>query len=188
MPDAHENRYQDLTEAPIHWSVKFGENVKVGHYVTIDEGSQIGNNVIIGHGVKIRSDVTIGNDCMIGHNTVFESDANVGNNVTIHCQCHITKYAVIKDYCFLGPKTMCINTYHISHGRDFDAKLTGPVFGWGSRVGSGAIIMPGVKLGRECEIGAGAVVTKDTKEFTTYAGIPAKETRKVPLSERLRWP
>ena len=148
-----EERYKDLTESPIHWSIKFGNNVRIGYYVTIDENCVIGNNVMIGHGTHIRSNVNIGNNTIIGHNVIIEADTLIGNNVTIQSQCHITKLAVISDRCFFGPKAMCINTHRISHGRKFKAELSGPFFGYGCRIGAGAKIMPGIKLNRECEIG-----------------------------------
>ena len=185
MTGIYEEPYENLTESPIHWSIKFGENVKIGHYVVIDKNCKIGDNTKICNGTVIRSNVVIGNNSIIGHNCVIESDTTIGAHVTIQSQCHITKYASIKDHCFFGPKAMCINTYHISHGRKFQPKLTGPVFESGCRIGAGAIIMPGIKLAQECEIGAGAVVTKDCKAFSTYMGIPAKYIRPVPDNERL---
>ena len=185
MTGIYQNPYENLSEAPISWSVKFGQDVKIGHYVVIDSDCVIGDHAIICNGTVIRSNVIIGNNSIIGHNCVIESDTKIGTDVTIQSQCHITKYASIGNHCFFGPKAMCINTYHISHGRPFKPQLTGPVFETGCRIGSGAIIMPGVKLGQECEIGAGAVVTKDCKEFSTYMGIPAKYIRSVPENERL---
>lgn len=91
MKELHESRYSDLTEAPIHWSVKFGKGVGIGHYVTIGENCVIGDNVMIGDGTHIGSNVNIGNETVIGHNVVIESGTLVENNITIHSQCHITK-------------------------------------------------------------------------------------------------
>jgi len=169
---------------PIHWSVKFGKNVKIGSGVVIDELVEIGDDVFIGHNTVIRNNVKIGNRSVVGHLVVIESDTIIGNYVTIQSQCHITKNAVIKDKVFFGPKAMCINTYHISHGRNFKPKLKGPVIGYGARIGSGSVIMPGVKIGRETEIGANATVTKDCDPFWVYIGSPAKKKREVSKEER----
>ena len=147
MTDIYEQLYQNLTKTPIHWSVKFGTNIKIGHYVVIDENCQIGDNVVICHGTSIRSNVIINDNSVIGHNCVIESDSMIGSHVTIQPQCYITKFTVVGNHCFFGPGSMSINTYHISHGRKFKPELVGPVIGFGCRIGSGAIIMPGIKLG-----------------------------------------
>jgi acetyltransferase-like isoleucine patch superfamily enzyme len=103
--------------------------------------------------------VTIGNDSIIGHLVMIEADTQIGEHVTIQSQCHITKFAFIDDHVFFGPMAMCINTKQISHGRDFKPKLEGPRFGYGARIGAGAIILPGTRIGANASIGAGALVS-----------------------------
>lgn len=181
------SRYENVcdTNAPIHWSTRFGKNVRVGEGVVIDEDCVIGDNVFIGHNTVIRNNVKIGNNTVIGHLVVVESNTNIGNSVTIQSQCHITKFATIEDRVFFGPKAMCINTNHISHGRNFKPKLEGPKIGYGCRIGSGAIIMPGVVLEREVEVGANSTVTKNCESFGVYVGSPAKKIRDVNMEERL---
>lgn len=170
---------------PIHWSVKFGENVRIGEGIVIDEDVIIGNNVFIGHNTVIRNNVIIGDNTVIGHLVLIESDTSIGSNVTIQSQCHITKFAKIEDNVFFGPKAMCINTHRISHGRNYKPDLKGPTIGYGCRIGAGAVIMPGVVLGREVLIGANSTVTKDCESFSVYIGVPAKKIKDVDLEERL---
>lgn len=171
-------------QSPIHWSVVFGSNVTLGENVVIDEGCHIGSNVFIGHNTVIRNGVTLNDNVTIGHLVVIESETEVGARTTIQSQCHITKYAYIGEDCFFGPKAMCINTNKISHGRKFEANLNGPYFSFGCRVGSGAVVMPGIALGREVEIGANSTVTKDCRDYGVYIGSPAKWVRDVPEGER----
>ena len=169
---------------PIHFSVKFGKNVKIGENVVIDKNCTIGDNVFIGHNTVIRENVSIGSNSVLGHLVVIEADTIIGNFVTIQSQCHITKFATIEDNVFFGPKAMCINTYHISHGRKFKPELNGPIIRFGARVGSGSVIMPGVEIGRETEIGANSTVTRNCLPFCVYIGSPAKMKRSVPTAER----
>jgi len=44
-------------------------------------------------------------------------------------------------------------------------------------IGAGAVIMPGITLGKGSVIGANAVVTKDTEDYAVYVGVPAKKIR-----------
>lgn len=163
----------------------YGNNFsKVGQGVVIDENVTLGKNVFIGHNTVIRSGVTIGDNTVIGHLVVIEADTKIGNNVTIQSQCHITKLATIEDRVFFGPKAMLINTHKISHGRNFEANLQGPTIKYGARIGAGAVIMPGIVIGREAMIGANSTVTKDCKDFGIYIGSPAGYKKDIDEKEK----
>jgi acetyltransferase-like isoleucine patch superfamily enzyme len=171
---------------PISFESIFGANVRIGENVIIDDNCTIGNNVFIGNNTMIRSGVKIGDDSIIGHLVMIESNTKIGQKVTIQSQCHITKNADIADRCFFGPMAMMINTRNISHGRDFEPILEGPKVGFGCRIGSGAIIMPGVTIGENVSIGAGSVVLESVPSRQIWVGIPARFIRNVPKRELLK--
>jgi len=77
------------------------------------------------------------------------------------------------------------NTRKISHGRSYEPEIEGPVIKYGARIGSGAIILPGITIGREALVGAGCVVTKDVPDYTVFMGIPGECKGEVPEDERL---
>jgi acetyltransferase-like isoleucine patch superfamily enzyme len=183
----YERRFKTIRgdQDPISMDARIGENVTVGYNVIIDGGCKIGNNVFIGNNSMIRSGVEIGNDSIIGHLVMIESDTKIGEKVTIQSQCHITKSATIADRCFFGPMAMCINTRNISHGRNYEAILEGPNIKFGCRIGSGAIIMPGVTIGENVSIGAGAVVTRSIPDGEIWLGVPARFRGKIPKRELL---
>jgi len=64
-------------------------------------------------------------------------------------------------------------------------ELKGVIVEEGARIGANATILPGIRVGRDSVVGAGAVVTKDVKEFTIVAGNPAKKIGMVPKEHRL---
>ena len=168
---------------PIHWSVVFGMDVKVGENVVIDAGCQIGDNVFIGHNTVIRSNVKIGDDSIIGHLVMIESNTVIGHDTTIQSQCHITKNAVIGNHIFFGPTATMINTHRISHGRDYVPEiLTTTIKDW-ARIGTGSICMPGVTISENAHLAAGAVATKDVPENEIWSGVPAKYLKNVPEDE-----
>ena len=170
---------------PIHPDAKIGENVKIGHGTIIEEDCVIGNNVFIGHYVLLRKGTIVGNDTKISHFATTEPGARIGNNVNMGVYCHVTKDAVLQDWVFFGFRSTTLNTKKIAYGRNFPVTLEPPVIEYGARIGGCVIIMPGVTIGREALIGAGALITKDCDPYGIYVGRPAKKMGEVREEERL---
>jgi acetyltransferase-like isoleucine patch superfamily enzyme len=61
-----------------------------------------------------------------------------------------------------------------------DYELKGPVIRRGASVGANATVLPGVEIGVEAVVGAGAVVTKDVPPKVIVAGVPARKIGEVP--------
>ncbi|WP_408099259.1 sugar O-acetyltransferase [Peredibacter sp. HCB2-198] len=106
-----------------------------------------------------------------------------GENVFINANCVFLDVAKISigSYVLFGP---AVQIYTASHPLDYMIRRTlefgRPIsIGDDSWIGGGAIIMPGVSIGRRCVIGAGAVVTKDVPDDSLAVGNPAKVIRKL---------
>lgn len=141
----------------IYSGVELGDNCQTGHHVVIRENTRIGHHSIIGTGVKVEMDTTI------------------GNYVLIETQSHITGKMIIEDYVFVGGFVGTTNDKRMLWQREGASQfLRGPTLEWGCRIGSGAILLPGVTIGREAIVGAGAVVTKDIPEKKVALGTPAR--------------
>lgn len=148
----------------------------------------------ISPGAMVDDSALIGERSFIGHNVVIEASGGkypqtiIGRHVCIQHLCTITAGMVIEDDVFMGPCVCTLNTRHIGHGRKYESagKRTPPVICRGARVGGGAVILPGVVIGEEAEIGAGAVVVKDCEPYSTYVGNPARKIRTIPEDERLQ--
>jgi UDP-2-acetamido-3-amino-2,3-dideoxy-glucuronate N-acetyltransferase len=181
----YENPYEYALEAPISPDTKFGNNVRIGDGVVIDAGCTIGDNCFIGHNTVIRKGVTIGNNTVIGHLCVVESDTTIGDRVLIHCQCHITKDVVIEDDVFMGVLVGMTNTNRIVHGRNIDLKIEGPKIKRAARIGSGVMLMPGVVVGENAQVGLGSIVTKNIPDREVWFGTPAVFKRCVDEKELL---
>jgi UDP-2-acetamido-3-amino-2,3-dideoxy-glucuronate N-acetyltransferase len=70
-------------------------------------------------------------------------------------------------------------------GHPPDMRLSGPVFRRGCRVGGGAVLVPGVEIGAEAFVAAGAVVTSDVAARDVVMGVPARVVRRVPDEDLL---
>lgn len=161
----------------IHPTVKIGKGTRVSATAIIEENCVIGKNCFIGHNVVMRPNTIIGDKTIIGHLTVFEGDCKVGSNCLIHAQCHITKGAIIEDAVFIAPGFVGCNDNDMLHMRRHvkEFKPNGYRIGYGSRLGAGVLVLPGINIGSNTVIGVGSIVTKDVPDFAVvYGNSPAK--------------
>ncbi len=136
-----------------------GEGTKIWHpeLSNIYGDGKIGTNCNIGALVEIRHP-DIGNDCKIQAFTFIPGGVRIGNRV------------------FIGPRVTFTNDKHPKAVGDWV-----PLETWVEddvNIGAGAVILPGITLGKGCTIGAGAVVTKNVPSGATVVGNPAKELKK----------
>jgi len=142
---------------------RIGAGTKIWHQAQVREGAVVGANCILGKGSYVDKDVTIGDNCKL-QNSVF-----VFHGFTL------------EDGVFLGPGVMLLNDKHPrainpdgSPKSDADWEVSEGVVGYGAAIGGGAVVLPGVRVGRMALVGAGAVVTKDVPERGIVAGNPAR--------------
>ena len=149
--------------------------------VIIGDGSQTGT------GTVIRERCTFGINNVIGTLTQVENDTIVGDNTFIQTCAHITANMKIGNDVFIGPHVISCNDNKILRIKDVKAgvktELIGPTIKDGARLGSGAMLLPGVVIGEDCMIGVGSVVTKNVPSGETWVGNPAKLKKKVKENE-----
>jgi acetyltransferase-like isoleucine patch superfamily enzyme len=150
----------------------------------------IGNGVVIEPGVLVfhPETIEIGDNVYIGHNTIlkgyYRGRMVIGNGTWIGQQCffHSAGDLIIGSNVGIGPGVKIITSYHgeegiskpILHSRIEFAPVT---IESDADIGVGAIILPGVVVGKGSQVGAGAVVTKDVSAYAVVAGVPARILR-----------
>lgn len=113
----------------------------------------------------------IGNDCVIHASVWIGDNVKIGNKVKIQAFCFIPDGITIEDNCFIGPGVIFTNDkYPPSHGQHWSKTLVKEE----ASIGAGVVILPGIIIGRQAMIGAGAVVTENVMAFTTVVGNPAR--------------
>ena len=182
-----------------------GDAVRIYPSVYIGENTRIGNGSIVQFGAFIENDCNIGSHTRIGTNAVLRRQTNIGdhsifgslsasegknwigNNVLVHSQCHITTGIIIEDWVFMAPEFVGANDPQILHGRRHIEKFMpkAPHIKFGSRIAVNVTLLPGVVLGRECLIGASALVTKNVPDFHIAYGVPARVDKEVDPKWRL---
>ncbi len=135
---------------------------------------EIGNGTIVRDFVDLYK-CKIGKDCRIGSFTYIEEDVIIGNNVKIKPFVFIPTGVTIEDGVFIGMGVNFTNDKTPKVGKEWILLKT--LVKKGASIGTGAIILPGLIIGENAMVGAGAVVTKDVRPNTTVVGVPAKEIK-----------
>jgi acetyltransferase-like isoleucine patch superfamily enzyme len=146
-------------------------------------GSRIGARVIVGDQSCVRERVTIGDDVVIGRGALIENDTTVGALTKIQADAYITAYSTLEDDVFIAPCVVTTNDNFMGRTEKRHELIKGPTIRRGARVGGGAILCPGVEIGEEAFIGAGAVVVEDVPPRVVVVGNPARALREVPPEE-----
>jgi acetyltransferase-like isoleucine patch superfamily enzyme len=163
-----------------------------GHF-TAAELAACGEGCVFEEGVRIfhPDRVWIGASVYVGHDAILKGyhagDLRIGDGTWIGQQCffHAGGDLVIGANVGIGPGVKIITSSHREAGRAVPI-LHAPVTFAPVRVeddadlGVGAIILPGVTIGRGAQVGAGAVVTRDVAPYSVVAGNPARELRVRP--------
>jgi len=157
---------EPANEAPYRLidDVSFGEDVRVYSFTNL-YGCRIGDGTRIGTFVEVQRGAVIGARCKI------QSHTFVCDGVTI------------EDEVFVGHGVMFINDRFPrataadgSLQTEDDWQLEPTVVERGATLGSGAVVLGGVRIGAGALVGAGAVVTKDVEPGAVVAGVPARAT------------
>jgi len=159
----------------------------------VSNKATIGSKSRIWHQVQIREGATIGRECIVSKGVYVDFDVVIGDNCKLQNGVYVYHGATVEDGVFLGPGVMVLNDKNpraISpQGQlksDADWQVSPVTISKGAGVGGGAVILPGVNIGRWAIVGAGAVVTKDVPDYGLVYGNPARLAGFVcPCGQRL---
>jgi acetyltransferase-like isoleucine patch superfamily enzyme len=165
--------------------VEIGEGTVVSTGAIVFAGSRIGSRVILGDQSCVRERVTIGDDVVVGRGSLVENDTTIGALTRIQAGAYITAYSTLEESVFIAPCVVTTNDDFMGRTERRHELTRGPTIRRGARVGGGAVLCPGVEIGEEAFVGAGAVVTKDVAPHTVVVGNPARVLREVPEDELL---
>jgi acetyltransferase-like isoleucine patch superfamily enzyme len=146
---------------------------EAGVLVFHPENIELGANVYVGHNAILKgyhkNTMRIGDGTWIGQQAFLHSAGGID----------------IGAHVGIGPGVRIITSSHAEAGRnipilDSPIEFAPVVIEDDCDLGVGAIVLPGVRIGRGAQIGAGAVVTQDVPAYSVAMGVPAKVTRQRP--------
>ncbi|HVH52260.1 MAG TPA: acyltransferase [Gaiellaceae bacterium] len=164
---------------------EIGDGTIVSTGAIVFAGSHIGARVILGDQSCVRERVRIGDDVVIGRGSLVENDTTIGELTKIQADAYITAYSTLEDNVFIAPCVVTTNDNFMGRTERRHDLIKGPTIRRGARVGGGAILCPGIEVGEEAFVGAGAVVTKDVPARMLVIGSPARVLRAVNDDELL---
>jgi acetyltransferase-like isoleucine patch superfamily enzyme len=168
-------------------ALEIGERVTVCAGAVVFAGSRIADGAIVGDQANVRERVQVGADTVIGRGSSVENDVTIGERVRIQSNAYITARCTIEDDVFVGPCAMTTNDNTMSRHPP-GHPLDGAILRRACRIGGGAVLVPGVEVGEEAFVAAGAVVTRDVAPRAVMVGVPARHLRDVGDEDLLeRW-
>jgi UDP-2-acetamido-3-amino-2,3-dideoxy-glucuronate N-acetyltransferase len=167
--------------------LELGRAVTVCTGAVVYAGARLADEAIVGDGAQVRERSTIGAGSVVGRAASVDNDVVVGARVSLQTNVYVAGSSVIEDDVFLGPGASTTNDDTMNrHGREH--ALRGATIRRAARVGGSAILVPGVEIGEEAFVAAGAVVTGDVRSRAFMVGVPARHVRDVSDADLLeRW-
>jgi len=147
----------------------------------VSADAAIGAGTRIWHQAQVREGAVIGRQCIIGKGAYVDKDVRIGDFCKLQNGVFVFHGFTVEDGVFLGPGVMLLNDKHPrainidgTPKSDADWDASDGIVRYGAAVGGGAVVLPGVAVGRMALIGSGAVVTRDVPERGIVAGNPAR--------------
>ena len=176
--------------------LRIGERVTICAGAVVFAGATIGDEAILGDQSYVRERAVVGAGTVVGRGSAVDNDVTIGERVRIQTNVYITAGTVVEDDVFLGPCAMTTNDDTMNRlppgppataagGPASPTGLQPPILRRACRIGGGAVLVPGVEIGEEAYVAAGAVVTRDVPPRAVVMGVPARVVREVPEADLL---
>lgn len=142
--------------AVVCWGGRIGEGAVIGDHAFVREGAQIGPETVLGHGGAIGRGVRVGPRVRLQNSVLIASES------------------LIEEDVFFGPLVTTTNDPTLGRRLATGTQLQGILARRGCRVGANVVLLPGVEIGTEAVVAAGAVVTRSVSDRTLVMGVPAR--------------
>jgi acetyltransferase-like isoleucine patch superfamily enzyme len=162
-----------------------GDGTQILAGAVIFAGTRIGRSVIVGDQACVRERCEIGDEAVVGRGVFVENDVAIGARTKVQANAYVTAYSTLEEDVFLAPCVVTTNDNFMGRTEKRHELRKGPTIRRGARVGGGAVLLPGIEVGEEAFVGAGAVVLDDVPPRAVVVGNPARRIRDVPDDELL---
>jgi UDP-2-acetamido-3-amino-2,3-dideoxy-glucuronate N-acetyltransferase len=169
-------------EEPAPATIGAGATVCAGAIVMA--GAQVLERAVVGDQSQVRERSVVGEGSVVGRGSAVDNDVTIGARVRIQTGCYVTAFSVVEDDVFVAPGVTLTNDDTMGRHAP-GVPLRGATLRRACRVGGGVVITPGVEVGEEAFVAAGAVVVVDVPPRAVVMGVPARQVRTVPDEDLL---
>ena len=152
---------------------RLGDGCVIGAGAVVLAGARLGDGCVVADQAHVRERVTIGPDSLVGRGASVENDVRIGARVKLQSNAYVTAWSLLEDDVFLAPGVLLTNDPTAGR-RAPGQELRGATLRRACRIGAGAVLLPGVEVGEDAFVGAGAVVTRDVPPGALVMGVPAR--------------
>jgi acetyltransferase-like isoleucine patch superfamily enzyme len=165
--------------------LELGDGTIVSTGAIVFAGTTIGDRSIIGDQSCVRERCELGDDVVVGRGSLIENDTTIGARTKIQAHAYVTAYSTLEEDVFIAPCVVTTNDNFMGRTEKRHELRKGPTIRRGARIGGAAVLLPGIEVGEEAFVGAGAVVTRDVPSRAVVVGNPARQIREVRAEELL---
>lgn len=167
--------------------LEIGEGAIVCAGAVLLSGARVSAGAVIADQAHVRERALVGEGSVVGRGSAVDNDVTIGAQVRIQSGCYITAYSTLENDVFVGPGVTLTNDDTMARHAPGYA-MRGAILRRACRVGGGVVVCPGVEIGEEAFVAAGAVVAEDVSPRAVVMGVPAREVRQVPDEDLIeRW-
>lgn len=148
------------------------KNIKI-HKTAEVLSSKIGKNSRVWQQVVIFEGATIGEDANICAHCLIENDVVIGDRVTVKSGVYLWDGIRIGHDVFIGPNVTFTNDKY-PRSKKYPQSFLKTFIEDGASIGGGAVLLPGITIGKNALVGAGSVVTQSVPPNAIVAGNPAR--------------
>lgn len=141
-----------------------GSNRTRRRFVARTRALGLGHATLLHPGVRMSRFVEVGEGTVVCAGSVLTTQVRIGSFVNVNLGCTVGHDTVVEDFCNLSPGVHLSGAVHLERGVD---------------VGTGAVVLPGRRVGGDSTLGAGAVVTADVPPRSVAVGVPARVVRTI---------
>ncbi len=151
-----------------------GSNSLIRSGSILYSGSIFGDSFTTGNTVSIRENTVFGKNCIVGTFSDIQGNVTFGDYCRLNSHVQIASKCTFKNFIFIYPMVVFTNDLLPPSNH-----LIGTSVDDFSQIAAGAVILPGLSIGKHCLIGAKSLVTKNVEDYEFHAGNPAVRIGKV---------